>query len=102
MKSYLISDNRDTHVGMRLAGISGVIVHERDEIIKELNESLEDNEIGLIILTEKIYEKIKYRVIEIKTKKKYPLIVVIPDRHGFKREGDFITKYIKESVGLKI
>ena len=25
---YLISDNRDTYTGMRLAGVEGVVVHE--------------------------------------------------------------------------
>ena len=29
MKMYLISDNVDTLTGMRLAGVDGVVVHER-------------------------------------------------------------------------
>ena len=29
---YLISDNVDTLTGMRLAGIDGVVVHEREEL----------------------------------------------------------------------
>ena len=29
MKMYLISDNVDTYTGMRLAGVYGVVVHER-------------------------------------------------------------------------
>ena len=29
MKMYLISDNVDTYTGMRLAGVDGVVVHER-------------------------------------------------------------------------
>ena len=32
MKMYLISDNVDTLTGMRLAGVDGVVVHERDEL----------------------------------------------------------------------
>ena len=32
MKMYLISDNADTYTGMRLAGVEGVIVHERNEL----------------------------------------------------------------------
>ena len=37
MKMYLISDNVDTLTGMRLAGVDGVVVHERDEL-KEVIE----------------------------------------------------------------
>ena len=32
MKMYLISDNIDTMTGMRLAGIEGVVVHEKEEL----------------------------------------------------------------------
>ena len=32
MKMYLISDNKDTYTGMRLAGVEGVVVHEREEL----------------------------------------------------------------------
>ena len=32
MKMYLISDNIDTYTGMRLAGVEGVVIHERNEL----------------------------------------------------------------------
>ena len=32
MRMFLISDNVDTLTGMRLAGIDGVVVHEKQEI----------------------------------------------------------------------
>ena len=31
MKMYLISDNLDTLTGMRLAGVDGIVVHERND-----------------------------------------------------------------------
>ncbi|MTI48777.1 MAG: ATP synthase subunit F [Firmicutes bacterium] len=102
MKSFLISDNRDTQVGMRLAGITGVVVHEREDILAELNEALRNKEIGIIIITKNIMSKAHDEIMEIKLKRTFPLIVVIPDRHGFGEEGLSITKYISESVGIKI
>ena len=36
MRSFLISDNKDTWVGMKLAGIDGVIVHTREEILEAI------------------------------------------------------------------
>ena len=53
MKMYLISDNRDTHTGMRLAGVEGVVVHEREELEKALEKVYQDSEIGILLLTEK-------------------------------------------------
>ena len=40
MKMYLISDNVDTQTGMRLAGIEGVVVHEREELRQMLRQSV--------------------------------------------------------------
>ena len=46
MKMYLISDNIDTYTGMRLAGVEGVVVHERDELREALERTIADKEIG--------------------------------------------------------
>ena len=40
MRMFLISDNVDTLTGMRLAGIEGVVVHEKQEIKQALDEVL--------------------------------------------------------------
>ena len=101
MKSFLISDNTETQLGLRLAGIDGVVVHEKEEILKKLKETMERKDIGIIILTENIFQKAKEEVLELRLKNAFPLIVSIPDRHGLK-DKNFITKYIKESVGIKI
>ena len=42
MKMYLISDNIDTQTGMRLAGVDGVVVHEREELRQALESALAD------------------------------------------------------------
>lgn len=53
MKMYLISDNIDTYTGMRLAGVEGIVVHERQELREALENAIADKEIGIILLTEK-------------------------------------------------
>lgn len=102
MKSFFISDNHDTWVGMRLAGIDGIILHEREEFLEALKKAMMDSEIGIIILTEKIVDLAPEVVMEIKTKNKKPLIIEIPDRHGTTRGQDVITSYIRDSVGIRI
>ena len=102
MKSYLISDNMDTFVGMKMAGIESIILHEREEIIKKIEELRKDEEIGIIIVTEKIALLIPDEVSKIKLSKERPLLIEIPDRHGSSKGKDSILKYVKESIGLKI
>ena len=78
MRFYLISDNADTLVGMRLAGIEGELL-----ITHRLCELCED----FITQTKRSYDK--------------PLIVEIPDRHG-SQGSDSITRYVRDTIGIKI
>ncbi len=102
MKMYLISDNVDTQTGMRLAGVEGVVVHEREELRQALETAFADKEIGIILLTEKFGREFPELIDEVKLTHKMPLIIEIPDRHGTGRKPDFITSYINESIGLKL
>ena len=102
MKLYLISDNIDTLVGMRLAGIEGCIVHEKDELKQALTEALSNPEIGILLLTEKFGRDFPDIVTRAKLEHKHPLIIEIPDRHGTGRKPDFITAYVNEAIGLKL
>lgn len=99
---YLISDNVDTFTGMRLAGVEGSMVHEREELRKELEKALADKSIGIILLTEKFGREFPEVIDEVKLERKLPLIVEIPDRHGTGRKPDFITAYVNQAIGLKL
>lgn len=102
MKIYLISDNVDTYTGMRLAGVEGAIVHEKNELKTELEKVLADKSIGIVLLTEKFGREFPDIIDDIKLNRKLPLIVEIPDRHGTGRKPDFITSYVNEAIGLKL
>ena len=99
---YLISDNVDTLTGMRLAGVDGVVVHEREELRKELETAMDDKNVGIILLTEKFGREFPDLLNEIKLERTFPLLIEIPDRHGTGRNKDFITSYVNEAIGLKL
>jgi V/A-type H+-transporting ATPase subunit F len=88
-------------VGMRLATIEGIYVKDLDDIRKAFDDAVLNDEIGIIIVTESIFDKMKDRVLEVKKSNSKKLIVTVPDRTGLK-DKDFIMRYIKESVGIKI
>ena len=102
MKSFLISDNIDTATGMRLAGVEGVVVHEKKELVDAFNKVLGNKEIGIIFVTELLSTKFPEVVSNIKLSYKRPLILEIPDRHGSRKREDFITSYINEAIGIKL
>ncbi|MDI3481535.1 MAG: V/A-type H+/Na+-transporting ATPase subunit [Tepidanaerobacteraceae bacterium] len=102
MKIFLISDNTHTLTGMRLAGVEGVVVHEREEVLKELKKVRASRDTGILLITELLAEKVQQELDEMKLSSKPPVIIEIPDRHGSRRPPDFLTRYIRESIGLKI
>ena len=102
MKMFLISDNIDTLTGMRLAGVDGVVVHERQELRKAIEAAMEDSSIGILLLTEKFGREFPDLVDEMKLGRTMPLLIEIPDRHGTGRKKDFITSYVNEAIGLRL
>ena len=102
MKMFLISDNVDTCTGMRLAGVDGIVVHEREELSRALEKVMTDSTIGIVLLTEKFGREFPEIIDNVKLERKLPLIVEIPDRHGTGRKPDFITSYVNEAIGLKL
>lgn len=102
MRFYLISDNIDTYVGMRLAGIEGIVVHESKEVRESLKSAMDNSEIGIVLVTEKLVKLCPDLVYDLKLNRKRPLIVEIPDRHGSGRAKDSITRYVREAIGVKI
>lgn len=102
MKFFLISDNIDTQMGLRLAGIEGVVVHERHEMLETLEKALHDEEIAIVLITTKLIELCPDVISEIKLKQKKPLLVEIPDRHGDSKIGETIDRYVSEAIGVKL
>jgi V/A-type H+-transporting ATPase subunit F len=102
MKMFLFSDNKDTYVGMRLAGVDGVIVRDEEETQEQLNRVLKDQEVGILLVTEFLAQKYQDIFQDIKMNRRLPLLVEIPDRHGMGRNKNFITDYVNEAIGLKL
>ncbi|MCD7731650.1 MAG: V-type ATP synthase subunit F [Oscillospiraceae bacterium] len=102
MRFYLISDNVDTQMGMRLAGIDGVVVHEHAEVRDALLAAMEEKDIAVILITEKLVRLCGELVYDLKLNHKSPLIVEIPDRHATSNITENISKYIESAIGLKL
>ncbi len=102
MRFYVISDNVDTQVGMRLAGIEGVVVHEQEEVRQALSAAMAMEDVAVILMTEHLVKLCPELVDELKLNRARPLIVEIPDRHGNGRAKDSITRYVRDAIGIRI
>lgn len=102
MKMFVISDNRDTLTGLRMAGVEGVIAKTEEEVKAQLDAVLKRDDVGILLINGTL-AKLAGPVIDgIKTSRSTPLLVEIPDRHGNGRDKDAIAEYIRSAVGIKI
>ena len=102
MRYFLITDNTDTRTGMRLAGIEGELVATRQETVDALNRAAADKSIGVLLITEKLAAQCPDVLNNLKLTLETPLVVEIPDRHGSERSSDFLTRYIRDAIGVKL
>ncbi len=102
MKYFLISDNKDTYIGMRLAGIEGTVVHQAEEVLAALHTACTNPEVAVVLITAKLMELCRTEIYEKKLTTSRPLIVEVADRHGDGKVSDSITRYVREAVGIKI
>ena len=102
MTFYVISDNVDTLVGMRLIGIDGVVVHNKKNFLSALQSAMDTPSVGVILVTTKLIELAPDIVSEHKLKKARQIILEIPDRHMTTDIGAAIDQYVSEAIGIKL
>lgn len=101
MKFKLITDSHDALTGMRLAGIEGVFSNEKDRTEAFLRECIDDESIGIVLITEKLADECSQLIDEMKLGMSRPLVVIIP-RSGSDVPQDNIMRYVREAIGIKI
>ena len=102
MKFYLLSDNVDTVMGMRLAGVAGEVIHSDNEVRAALTAAMEMEDVGVILITQKLVSLCRDEIYHLKLTRQRPLIVEIPDRHGGAGVSDAMLGYVREAVGVKV
>jgi V/A-type H+-transporting ATPase subunit F len=93
--------DKDTAIGLRLSGLKDIYISEGDSSNK-WEEIIKRDDIGIIIITEKIADEIKNKLYNFRIKKTIPIIVEIPDKHGRISHIDYISNLIKKAVGIEI
>lgn len=102
MRMYLLSDNVDTVTGFRLSGILGEVIHEKEALEEALKRVYKQEDLAILLITEKLASLSPALIKDIKLDRHKPLLVEIPDRHGMLHAEDYITAYVKNSIGLKL
>lgn len=102
MKFFLLTDNIDTLMGMRLVGIEGVVIHERFEVLRELDKAVNNKDNAILLITTKLVSQCPEVISELKLRLTKPIIVEIPDRHGSSNISEAIDNYVSEAIGVQL
>ena len=101
MKLAAICD-KDTAVGLRLAGVQELFIPDRDPV-KMLDQITEREDIGVVFITEKMAEDISKYLKDFRMQHDTPIIVEIPDKTGHLKDHiDFVSHLIKKAVGIDV
>jgi V/A-type H+-transporting ATPase subunit F len=101
LKFYVIGD-ADTVLGFRLAGVEGEVVQTADETGKSLEKALEQKDLGVIIMPERIAQFVRQQVDQHVYKAAFPLIVEIPDISGPMEGRKTVKEMIRAAVGVQV
>ncbi len=101
MRSFCLCEKKETLIAMRLGGIDGKLMSSREETEEMVETLLADKTVGLIMISENIYNQLKEFIMEKKLVRMDTLIIQIPEPEGLKDKA-YIMNYIKNSIGIKL
>jgi len=101
MKSFVICEKKETLLIMRLAGIGGVQVKDDEQLKYRIDEALNDDKIGIIMISENLYKGHSTYIMEKKLLENEKLIIQIPEPEGL-QDKDYIMNHIRNSIGIKL
>lgn len=102
MKYFCISDDPDVLTGMSLAGIDGVFASTQKEVEAAVSRVCADSSVAILLVTDGCYALYSEKLDELKLTSDRPLVNIIADSHGSRREPNYITRLINEAIGIKI
>jgi V/A-type H+-transporting ATPase subunit F len=101
MRYYIIGDE-DAVLGFGLVGVEGKDVQNAGQAQEAFSAALEQSDIGIIIITERVADLIRPQVDRFIFTRNFPLIVEIPDRLGPLEGKPGIREMVNQAIGIKL
>ncbi|ACJ17241.1 V-type ATP synthase subunit F [Thermococcus onnurineus NA1] len=100
MKIAVLGD-KDTALGFKLAGAHEVYSFEdtpldMERLKNKLNELVEREDIGIILITERFVQKIGLPDVT------FPIILQVPDKSGSKFGEEAIKEIVRRAIGVEL
>lgn len=101
--SVAVIGDLDTVTGFQLGGVKDGLVVETKQDAENALDELIDNQVSIIIITEKIADNIKEHITKKIGSDVLPMIIEIPDKSGpSDRDTDSMGELIKRVIGVEM
>lgn len=100
MRLFVVCDDDDTQVGLRLAGIEGVRVDSAEQAREEILARADRSDIGIILVNRSLMRKLGDLPDRFRAERILPVLTEIPDTGGLPPSGS-VAKYVREAVGIR-
>ncbi|MBI2597621.1 MAG: hypothetical protein HYW50_00310 [Candidatus Diapherotrites archaeon] len=101
-QNIVVIADSDTCTGFRLAGIKEAFAVHGREAEKKLEEIIEQQKTGIVIVNEKMFSQIDWRLRKKIEHTAKPVIIVVPDKSGPSTETESLKSLITKALGLKL
>ena len=101
MKYFIIGDE-DSVRGFGMVGVKGKLVSNAQEAEEAFQSVLQDREVGIVVITERIAELIRPQVDRYMFTEVFPLIVEIPDRLGQIVGKLNLRETVNRAIGIRL
>jgi len=99
---YSIIGDEDAILGFGLVGVTGKVAATPQEAQQAFDALLQDQETGIIIITERVADMIRSTVDKYLFTESFPLIVEVPDRRGPLTGRPGIKELVNTAIGIKL
>lgn len=100
--NYFMIGDEDAVLGFGMVGVQGRSVRTPQEAEAAFKSALENREIGIVIITERIAELIRPLVDDYVFTEEFPLIVEIPDRTGRMEGRVELREMVNRAIGITL
>ena len=101
MKFFVLSDKPDVYLGMRLAGMDGAVVEDRNEALDWIREIVAAKEVGILLITGELMDRCEPELTAIRQENRIPVMTRISDRSG-ESATKGLERYVHESLGINL
>ena len=99
---YAIIGDEDAVMGFGLVGVMGRVATNAEEARQAFESLRKDQDIGIVLITERLADMIRPLVDSYLISASFPLIVEVSDRHGPVPGREGIKEMVNTAIGIKL